>query len=386
MKRLSSDPYDVPPDTGPPETGPPETGPPVTAAPVTAAPDIAAPETGPVRSFTDPRSGPVHRIRRFLHRFPTTIPAITLLIAVGMFAIITGDRFFTPFNLSLILQQVTIIGILGIAQTLVILTAGIDLSVGVMMILSSVVMGRVSVTYGLPVELAFFLGLLTGFVCGAFNGLLVALIRLPPFIVTLGTWSVFGSLVYLVSQSATIRAQQIEDTAPFLQWSGTLIRLSGGAVLTYGTVVLLILAVAVWYLLNCTSFGRHIHATGDEPEAARLAGIKTRRTLVGVYALCGVICALAGWVLIGRIGAVSPLGNQTANLDAITAVVIGGTSLFGGRGKILWTVYGVILFVLLSNALNLLNLSYFTVLMVKGGVILAAAWLDVQRRALLGVT
>ncbi len=329
-----------------------------------------------MRSFTDPRSGPVHRIRRFLHRFPTTIPAITLLIAVGMFAIITGDQFFTPFNLSLILQQVTIIGILGIAQTLVILTAGIDLSVGVMMILSSVVMGRVSVTYGLPVELAFFLGLLTGFVCGAFNGLLVALIRLPPFIVTLGTWSVFGSLVYLVSQSATIRAQQIEDTAPFLQWSGTLIRLSGGAVLTYGTVVLLILAVAVWYLLNCTSFGRHIHATGDEPEAARLAGIKTRRTLVGVYALCGVICALAGWVLIGRIGAVSPLGNQTANLDAITAVVIGGTSLFGGRGSIIGTLLGALIVGVFRNGLALAGLDVLWQELAIGLLIIAAVTTD----------
>ena len=133
-------------------------------------------------------------------------------------------KFFAPFNLSLILQQVTIIAILGIAQTLIILTAGIDLSVGVIMILSSVVMGRTCVVYGVPLAIAFPLGLLVGFLCGAVNGLIVTLLRLPPFIVTLGTWSIFGALNIFYSRSETIRQQDIEAVAPFLQWTGTIIK------------------------------------------------------------------------------------------------------------------------------------------------------------------
>ncbi|SLN62053.1 ABC transporter permease [Roseisalinus antarcticus] len=322
------------------------------------------------------RKSKTRAFRNFLHRYPTVIPAVTLAIAVGLFALIVGERFFSPFNLTLVMQQVTIIGLLGIAQTLVILTAGIDLSVGVIMILSSVVMGRVSVTYGLPVELALFLGLATGFLCGLFNGLLVALIRLPPFIVTLGTWSVYGAIIYLVSRSETIRAQQIEDTAPFLQWTGNMIRLEGGAVITYGTILLLVVAAAVWYLLNRSSYGRHIYATGDEPDAARLAGIKTARTLIFVYVLCGVLCALAGWVLIGRIGAVSPLGNQTANLDAITAVVIGGTSLFGGRGSIIGTLMGALIVGVFRNGLALAGLDVLWQEFSVGLLIIAAVTID----------
>jgi len=141
----------------------------------------------------------------------------------------------------------------------------------------------------------------------------------PPFIVTLGTWSIYGALVIFVSHSETIRAQDIEAGAPLLQWLGHTIRLGGGAVLTYGAIMMIVLAIAVWYILSRTAFGRHIHATGDDPEAARLAGINTRSTLIGVYTLAGFICAVAGWVTIGRIGAVSPLAGQNANLDAITA-------------------------------------------------------------------
>src|SRR6185437_10601363 len=140
--------------------------------------------------------------------------------SIVIFGIAAGNRFYAPFNLSLVLQQVTIIATLGIGETIIILTAGIDLSVGAIMILSSIVMGRFAVVYGVPIEIAFPLGLLTGLVCGLINGLLVAFVKLPPFIVTLGTWSIYGALVIFVSHSETIRAQDIEATAPLLQWLG----------------------------------------------------------------------------------------------------------------------------------------------------------------------
>ena len=227
-------------------------------------------------------AGGLRRAQQFLHAYPTTVPFIVLALGIFFFSLTVGPKFFAPFNLSLVLQQVTIIAILGIAQTLVILTAGIDLSVGAMMILSSVVMGRTAVTYGVPLEIAFPLGLLVGFLCGLINGVIVTLLKLPPFIVTLGTWSIFGALNILYSHMETIRQQEIAETAPFLQWTGTVIRpydiLANtfglalpwlkGSVITYGSLVMVLLAAAVWYLLNRTAFGRHVHATGDDPDSA----------------------------------------------------------------------------------------------------------------------
>jgi fructose transport system permease protein len=302
--------------------------------------------------FADGKRTALKRVQQFLHAYPTTVPFIVLLLGLALFSALVGGRFFHPFNLSLILQQVTIIGIVGIAQTLVILTAGIDLSVGAMMVLSSVVMGRLAVLAGLPVELAFALGLLTGAACGFVNGLLVTWLRLPPFIVTLGTWSIFGALNLWYSQSQTIRQQEVEAAAPFLQFTGTALQF-GGARLTYGSLLMLGMAALVWYVLNRTAFGRHVHATGDDPDAARLAGINTTRTLLAVYTIAGFVCAIAGWVLIGRIGAVSALSGGTANLDSITAVVIGGTSLFGGRGSIVGTLVGALIVGVFRNGLAL---------------------------------
>jgi fructose transport system permease protein len=337
-----------------------------------------------VATFEEEGPGLVRRAQHFLHAFPTTIPFLVLLIGVLLFSGIVGDKFFAPFNLSLILQQVTIIATLGIAQTIVILTAGIDLSVGVIMILCSVVMGRTAVVYGVPLIIAFPLGLLVGLVCGTINGLIVTILRLPPFIVTLGTWSIFGALNIFYSRSETIRQQDVESIAPFLQFNGTIIKpydlllKAGlevpwlkGSVITYGSILMLLLAIAVWYMLNRTAFGRHVYATGDDPNAARLAGINTNRTLVAVYALAGLICAIAAWVLIGRIGGVSPQAGQTANLDSITAVVIGGTSLFGGRGSIGALIVGVF-----RNGLALSGLDVLWQEFTVGVLIIVAVTLD----------
>jgi fructose transport system permease protein len=343
-----------------------------------------------VASFDEEKPSPLRRAQHFLHAFPTTIPFLVLVIGVAFFSGIVGGKFFAPFNLSLILQQVTIIATLGIAQTLVILTAGIDLSVGVIMILCSVVMGRTSVVYGVPLIIAFPLGLLVGLACGAVNGLIVTLLRLPPFIVTLGTWSIFGALNIFYSRSETIRQQDVEAVAPFLQFNGTIIKpydllLSTlglqvpwlkGSVITYGSILMVLLAIGVWYVLNRTAFGRHVYATGDDPNAARLAGISPNRTLIAVYAFAGLICAIAAWVLIGRIGGVSPQAGQTANLDSITAVVIGGTSLFGGRGSIVGTLVGALIVGVFRNGLALSGLDVLWQEFTVGVLIIVAVTLD----------
>nr|WP_235031150.1 ABC transporter permease [Geminicoccus flavidas] len=303
-------------------------------------------------SFDDERRTPLKRFQQFLHANPTTIPFIVLALSIVLFSAIVGSRFFHPFNLSLVLQQVTIIAILGTAQTLIILTAGIDLSVGAIMVLSSVVMGRLAVLAGLPVPLAFMLGLLVGVACGLLNGFLVARLKLPPFIVTLGTWSIFGALNLWYSASQTIRQQEVAEAAPFLQFTGTAFNFLGARI-TLGSILMLIIAAFIWYLLNRTAFGRHVHATGDDPEAAKLAGINVTGTLIAVYTLAGFICSIAAWALIGRIGAISSISGATANLDSITAVVIGGTSLFGGRGSIIGTLVGALIVGVFRNGLAL---------------------------------
>jgi fructose transport system permease protein len=281
------------------------------------------------------------------------------------------------------IQQVTIIGIIGVAQTLIVLTAGIDLSVGAIMVLCSIIMGRLGVLHGLPDFLALFIGLAAGTLCGMINGTLVTRLKMPPFIVTLGTWSIFFALNLYYSKSETIRSQDVEATAPLLQFLGVPIDFFG-AKFTSGSFMMVLIVACVWVLLNKTAFGRHIHAVGDDPEAARLAGIKTDNVLLGTYALAGFICALGAWALIGRIGSVSPQAGQTTNLDSITAVVIGGTSLFGGRGSIWGTLFGALIVGVFRNGLALAGVDVLWQEFAIGGLIISAVALDqwIRRGAL----
>jgi fructose transport system permease protein len=260
--------------------------------------------------FEEEHRTPLKRLQHFLHVYPTAVPAIVLLIGIAFFSLLVGGRFLSAFNFSLVLQQVTIIGIVGLAQTLIVLTAGIDLSVGAIMVLSSVVMGKLAVQVGVPVPVAFLLGLALGALCGAINGALVAYFRLPPFIVTLGTWSIFFALNLWYSGSETIRSQDVNAAAAFLQLTATPFDFFG-ARLTVSSLLMVALFAVFWYVLNWTAFGRHLYAIGDDVDAARLAGIRTRPTLLMVYIVAGLICAIAGWALIGRIGAISPKAGYT---------------------------------------------------------------------------
>ena len=315
------------------------------------------------------------RIQRFLHLYPTVVPFVVLMLGLLLGMSVNYARFVTASNLSTVLTQVTIIAILGIAQTLVILTAGIDLSVGVIMVISSVVMGRLAVIDGVPVFLSFPLGLLCGVACGFLNGSLITRLKMPPFIVTLGTLSIIGALNIFYSQSETIRSHDLEDKAPFLQLMGVPFEI-GGARIMLGSFLLVVLAIIVWYVLNRTAYGRHVYATGDDPEAARLAGINTDNILLSVYVLAGLISAIAGWALIGRIGAISPTAGENANLDSITAVVIGGTSLFGGRGSIIGTLIGALIVGVFRSAVSLAGLDVLWQEFAIGVLIIVAVALD----------
>ena len=326
-------------------------------------------------SFDEDSLSFAKRVQRFLHSYPTTVPFVVLVLGLLLGCTVNYSHFVTGSNLSTVLTQVTIIGILGIAQTLVILTAGIDLSVGVIMVISSVVMGRLAVVDGVPVLIAFPLGLICGLFFGWLNGALVTRMQMPPFIVTLGTLSIIGALNTFYSQSETIRTQDIEEKAPFLQLMGVPFNI-GSARIILASLLLIVLAIVFWYVLNRTAYGRHIYATGDDPEAARLAGINTDRILLSVYVLAGLISAIAGWALIGRIGAISPTAGANGNLDSITAVVIGGTSLFGGRGSIVGTLIGALIVGVFRSAVSLAGLDVLWQEFAIGVLIIVAVALD----------
>jgi fructose transport system permease protein len=328
-----------------------------------------------VASFEEHARSPLQSFQHFLHASPSAVPLIILVLSIGIFGLLVGSKFFSPFTLTLILQQVAIVGIVATAQTLVILTAGIDLSVGAIMVISSVVMGKLVFSWGVPAPLAILIGLVFGTLLGWINGALVAYVKLPPFIVTLGTWQIYLASNFLYSANETIRSQDIEARAPLLQLFGQSIRM-GGAVFTYGVVAMVLLVALVWYVLNHTAWGRHVYAVGDDPDAAELSGVEVQKTLLSVYAIAGLICAFAGWVLIGRLGSVSPTAGQFANIESITAVVIGGTSLFGGRGSILGSLFGALIVGVFSLGLRLWGTDpQWTYLMI-GVLIIAAVAID----------
>lgn len=328
-----------------------------------------------IANFEDTRNTKLTRIAHFLHDNPAVVPLIVLLSSTMIFSFLIGERFFSAFTLTLILQQVAIVGIVACAQSLVILTAGIDLSVGAIMVVSSVVMGKLTFDVGLAPELAIALGLACGFAIGTINGLLVALVKLPPFIVTLGMWQIVLAANFLYSGSQVIRSQDIAEQAPLLQFFGNTINI-GGAIFTYGVILMCILVAVLTYVLSETPWGRHVYAIGDDPDAAELSGVKVKFTLVSVYALAGLICALAGWVLIGRLGSVSPQSGQLANIESITAVVIGGISLFGGRGSLAGSLFGALIVGVFSLGLRLLGADVQWTYLLIGILIIVAVTVD----------
>jgi fructose transport system permease protein len=335
-----------------------------------------------VAEFEHKNRGFVGTLQHVLHVNPALVPLIVLVASIVVFGLLLGSRFFSPFALTLILQQVQIVGIVAAAQSLIILTAGIDLSVGAIAVISSVVMGQFTFRYGIPVEVAVASGLLFGTAIGCLNGWLVAAMKLPPFIVTLGMWQIVLAANFLYSQNETIRSQDIEAEAPLLQFLGTTFKIGadetgrGGATFTFGVVFMVLLVIVLAWVLRHTAWGRHVYAVGDDAEAAQLAGVNVKMTLISVYGLAGLICAFAGWALIGRIGSVSPTSGQLLNIESITAVVIGGISLFGGRGSILGTFFGALIVGVFTLGLRLLGADAQWTYLLIGVLIIAAVAVD----------
>jgi fructose transport system permease protein len=320
----------------------------------------------------------LQRIQGVLHKYPYLSPLIVLLVAIIVFYLL-NDRFLLPQNISFITQQTVVVGTLAIAQTLVILTAGIDLSIGAATTLAQMTMANLAVfataSNVLPIAgqnpyLAIMLGIGVGVLTGVLNGFLIVRLNLPPFIVTLGTLSVFTALTLILFKARTIQNKEMPDV---MKWLGNTFQI-GEFQLLYGVVLMLLMYVVFGYILKNTAWGLHVYAVGDDPNAAELSGISTKRVIFSVYVVSGLIIGIAAWLTIGRVGSASPNPDPLLNLDTITAVVIGGTSLFGGRGTLLGTLIGAFIITVVQNGLSLAGLDQaYRVLAIGVLVIIAVA-------------
>jgi fructose transport system permease protein len=324
--------------------------------------------------------GVITRIQAVLHRYPYLSPLIVLAVAMVVFTML-NSRFILASNLSLMTQQTVIVGTLAIAQTLIILTAGIDLSIGAIMVVGQMMMANfaasqsasnVQFALGWPWWLAVAAGVVMAVAAGSVNGLLITRLKLPPFIVTLGTLGIFTALSLIMFKARTIQGPELPDG---LKVMGEAVSI-GSFRLMLGVVVMLGLYALFAYILRYTAWGTHVYAVGDDPEAAELSGINVDRTLFSVYAVAGLIIGVAGWITIGRVGSASPNVAPNINLETITAVVIGGTSLFGGRGTMIGTLLGALIVVVFDFGLSLAGLDQGPRLLTIGLLVIAAVALD----------
>jgi len=300
-------------------------------------------------------------VRRFLSRYAIYV---ALVVECAVLALAT-DAFFTVGNLENVLRQNAFPAIIAAGMTFTILTAGIDLSVGSVVGLAGVVCAD-AIAHGWGLAPAIGAGIAVGVVVGVANGLVVTRVRIPPFIVTLAMMLVVRGVALKYTNARTI-----SDLPPLLS------PLSRG--LPMATAMVIVFALA-WVALERTAFGRHVYAIGGNADAAWLSGVRVNRVLMAVYVGCGACAGLAGVLVASRLNAGYPRAGELYELDAVAAVVVGGTSLFGGIGTMFGTVIGAFIPVILLNGLTIVNINSFWQQVVVGAILVAAVWVDQRRR------
>jgi ribose transport system permease protein len=322
-----------------------------------------------------------NRVSAFVRREIGRVAALASLVIIFTFFTIMRPVFASWANVSGgILMSTTVIGLLAIGVTFVIITGGIDLSVGTSMALVAVITGKTVMAYDLSVWSGILLGMVVGALLGAVNGILVTVLRLPPFIATLATMKGAQGLALIVSDMKPILfATDVEGWDQIAR--GNIIPNFPNAVL-----ILFVAAVIGSLILNKTVLGRYNFAIGSNLEATKLSGVKVNRWLVAIYSLCGVYVGLAAVVITSRLGSAQPDLGLGYELEAIAAVIIGGTSLFGGKGTIGGTIIGALIMSVLINGLRILELQQEWQYVVVGAVILFAVYSDNLRRRRAGDT
>ncbi|WP_188456684.1 ribose ABC transporter permease [Virgibacillus oceani] len=305
--------------------------------------------------------------RLFVTNFAKIGPFIGLILILIILGLLS-DNFFTLDNILNLLRQVSVNALIAFGMTFVILTAGIDLSVGSILALGSALTAGM-LSSGMDPLLAVFVGLIIGLALGAVNGLIITKGKVAPFIATLATMTVFRGTTLVYTDGKPITG--LSDSFAFEM-------IGRGYVfgVPFPVILMLVVFLILFFVLRKTVFGRQVYAVGGNEEASTLSGIKADRVKIWVYSLAGMLSVLAGIILTSRLNSAQPTAGSMYELDAIAAVVIGGTSLMGGRGRIAGTLVGALIIGVLDNGLNLLNVSSFYQQIVKGGVILLAVLLD----------
>jgi ribose/xylose/arabinose/galactoside ABC-type transport system permease subunit len=303
------------------------------------------------------------RTSKYLSRYGILIAFLVLIVLMSLLS----PAFLKTSNIMNILRQTSVNGIVAVGMTFVIILAGIDLSVGSVIALAAVIAASFAHPGGYPLIVPVFAGLFTGALCGFLNGLIIAKRKIAPFIMTLAMMTIArgAALVYT-------------NGRPVIELSDSYNRIGGSYFLgiPIPVIIFIIIIILGWILLSGTVFGRHVYATGGNKTAAELSGIITSKITIWVYTIAGLLAGLAGIVLSSRVMSGSPATGQGYELDAIAAVVIGGTRLTGGVGSISGTIIGVLIIGVMNNGLDLLNVSSYWQLVVKGLIILLAVVLE----------
>ncbi|MBL9063157.1 ABC transporter permease [Tabrizicola sp.] len=305
--------------------------------------------------------------------------AFVVLIALVLFFSIFANNFATGANAVGIMQATAVNGVLGVAVTFVIISGGIDLSVGTMMTLTAVTAGLVLTNLGMPLPIGILAAIAAGAFMGAVSGVVIAKLKIPPFIATLGMMQIARGLALVFSGAKPI---YFNDTPSYslLSPESTISKLIPGVEIPNGVMIMFIVAIIASIVLNRTIIGRMIFALGSNEEAARLSGINIDNWKILTYAICGGICGIAGLIVSSRLNSAQPALGLGYELDAIAAVVIGGTSLAGGRGTVMGTIIGAFIMSVLTNGLRVMGVLEEWKIVVTGVIIIVAVFIDIVLR------
>ena len=308
-----------------------------------------------------------------------TLLAFASLLALMVFFTLASPNFLQTDNLVAILQATAVNGVLAIACTFVIITSGIDLSVGTLMTFSAVMAGVVLTYWGLPIGWGIFAAIASGAACGWVSGVLIAKLKVPPFIATLGMMMLLKGLSLVISGTKPIYFNDTPEF-PMISQESLIGWLLPALPIPNAVLILFVVAVLASLLLNKTVLGRYTFALGSNEEAVRLSGVNVDFWKIIVYTVSGAICGIAGLLIASRLNSAQPALGQGYELDAIAAVVIGGTSLSGGTGTILGTIIGAFIMSVLTNGLRILSVAQEWQTVVTGIIIILAVYIDILRR------
>ncbi|WP_026556839.1 ABC transporter permease [Arthrobacter sp. 35W] len=329
-------------------------------------------DAAPAKAASDKKSENITRLKSSLQQ----LLAFASLLALVIFFSVASHSFYQPANLSNILLSTVVTGLLALGTTFVIITGGIDLSIGTGMTLCSVMTAVFMTNMGMPMFVGVLCGILFGAMIGAINGLLIALLKIPPFIATLAMMMVAAGLALVISGTKPVYTTDVEGFQKIFALGKSI----PGLVIPNAVFILFAAAIIAGVVLSKTVLGRYTYSIGSNEEATALSGVNVTKWKIWIYTVAGCFTGLAGVIATARLNSAQPAGGMGLELQAIAAVIIGGTSLQGGKGTIIGTVIGALIMAVLTNGLSIMSIPQEWQNVAVGVVILLAVYLDILRR------